>query len=223
MVPKTARRPPLVRAAACFNAAKICSFGMASLLSLLAISSTNACLAEPKVKSRPSKSESDPNYVAPTLEYDEILDPGKKRPISSLVGAEMALRSERVDRSIQLARRAMQRNPDDMDVHKALAEALDRKLEHQIDKDPQMFAECVREWLIVMRNGVGLEKGTNFHGIGIFDSLYGDDEYYGEAKLRLKHLTGYVPKPWESNEKFLKRVLKPAQTELKGKILRKSD
>ena len=167
--------------------------------------------------------ESEPNYVPATMEYDEIIDPSKRRSISALISAEMALRSERVDRSIQLARRAMKRDPDDLDVHKALAEALDRKLEYQTDKDPKVFEECVREWLIVLRNGVGMEKGTNFKGLGVFDSLFGDEDTYIIAKQRLKHLTGYVPKPWETNEKYLKRVLRPAETSIRGRILKKSD
>lgn len=169
------------------------------------------------------KAEYEPNYVPPTMEYDEIIDPSKKRTISAMIGSEFALRAERVDRAIQLARRAMQRDPDDMDVHKALAEALDRKLEFQAEKDPKLFGECVREWLIVMRNGVGMEKGTNFRGMGFVDHFFGDDEYYVVAKQRLKHLTGYVPKPWESNEKYLKKVLQPAETSIKGRIIKKSD
>ncbi|HIA53315.1 MAG TPA: tetratricopeptide repeat protein [Candidatus Melainabacteria bacterium] len=169
------------------------------------------------------RAESEPNYVPPTMEYDEIIDPSKRRTISSLLSSEFALRAERVDRAIQLARRAMQRDPDDMDVHKALAEALDRKLETQAEKDPRLFGECVREWLIVMRNGVGMEKGTNFRGMGVVDHFFGDDEYYVVAKKRLKHLTGYVPKPWESNEKYLKKVLQPAQTSIEGRIIKKSD
>jgi len=168
-------------------------------------------------------SESEPNYVPATMEYDEIIDPSKRRSISALISAEMALRSERVDRSIQLARRAMKRDPDDLDVHKALAEALDRKLEYQTDKDPKVFEECVREWLIVMRNGVGMEKGTNFKGLGVLDSLFADEDNYIIAKQRLKHLTGYVPKAWETNEKYLKRVLRPAEASIKGRILKKAD
>lgn len=167
--------------------------------------------------------ESEPNYVPPTMEYDEIIDPSKGRSISALISAQMALRSERVERSIQLARRAIKRDPDDLDAHKALAEALDRKLEYQADKDPKVFEECVREWLIVLRNGVGMEKGTNFKGLGVFDSLFGDEGNYIIAKQRLKHLTGYVPKPWETNEKYLKRVLRPAETSITGRILKKSD
>lgn len=170
-----------------------------------------------------TRAEDEPNYVRPTIEYDEIIDPGKKRSVSAMIGAEFALRADRVDRSIQMARRAMRQDPDDMDAHKALAEALDRKLEFQTEKDPAIYAECVKEYLVVMRNGVGLEKGTNFRGMGIFDYLYRDDEYYEVARKRLKHLTGYVPKPWESNEKYLKRVLQPAETQLRGKILKKSD
>ncbi len=165
--------------------------------------------------------ESDPSYVKPTLEYDEIIDPSKRRAISSTIASEFALRADRVERAIQLARRSIKQFPDDMDAHKALAEALDRKLELQVEKDPTLFEECIKEWLVIMRNGVGFEKGINFRGIGIFDHAYGDDEYYEVAKHRIKHLTGYIPKPWESNDRFLRKVLRPAKTELKGKILTK--
>ncbi len=165
--------------------------------------------------------ELDPSYVKPTLEYDEVIDPSKRRAISSTIASEFALRADRVERAIQLARRSIKQFPDDMDAHKALAEALDRKLELQVEKDPTLFEECIKEWLVIMRNGVGFEKGINFRGIGIFDHAYGDDEYYEVAKHRIKHLTGYIPKPWESNDRFLKKVLRPAKTELKGKILLK--
>ncbi len=213
MFAKPARQPRSVAAVVCFCLLVSTSTSLFSPF-------VRACIAAPKARSEP---KSEPNEVAPTMEYDEVIDPSKRRAMHALIGSEMALRAERVDRAIQLARRAMLRNPDDMDVHKALAEALDRKLEHQEDKDPAVFAECVKEWLIVMRNGVGFEKGTNFKGLGFLDHLYGDDEYYGQARQRLKHLTGYVPKPWETNEKYLRRVLQPAKTELKGKLLKKSD
>lgn len=165
--------------------------------------------------------ELDPGYVKPTLEYDEIIDPSRRRAVSSTISSEFALRADRVERAIQLARRSIKQFPDDMDAHKALAEALDRKLELQVDKDPTLFEECIKEWLVIMRNGVGFEKGTNWRGIGILDRAYGDDEYYEVARHRIKHLTGFFPKPWESNARFLKKVLRPAQTELKGKILKK--
>lgn len=209
MIPKSARRLPQAAAAACKQS-------LILFLFLQNFLSGNPCFAA-------TKEEYVPNEVPPTMKYDDIIDPSKRRPIHATIGSEMALRSDRVGRAIELARRAMRRNPDDMDVHKALAEALDRKLELQTEKDPAVFAECVKEWLVVMRNGVGMEKGTNFRGIGILDHFYGDEEYYGVAKQRLKHLTGYVPKPWESNEKYLRRVLQPAETDLRGKVLKKSN
>lgn len=162
--------------------------------------------------------EKDPNFVRPTIDYDEIIDPGHTRAGSSLMSSQFAVRAKRTERAIQLARRAMKRDPDDLEIHKALAEALDQKLAHQVDKDPQLYNECVKEWLIVMRNGVGLEKGTNFRGVGM-DFIYGDDEYHGLAKQRLKHLTGHAPKLWETNNKYLGRVLRPAETTITGKIL----
>lgn len=222
MALRSARQAPSALAAACsFLMVFGGMIGSASSADETKIAQPAAGLRS-KTKSSTTSAESEPNYVAPTIEYDEIIDPGKKRHMSSLIGAEFALRSERVDRSIQLARRAIQRDPDDMDSHKALAEALDRKLDHQEDKDPKVFAECVKEWLIVMRNGVGMEKGTNFHGIGV-DYLFQDDDYYITAKARLKHLTGYAPKLWETNEKYLKRVLQPADTSLRGRILKKNE
>ncbi len=165
--------------------------------------------------------EKEPNFVRPTIEYDEIIDPGRTRAGSSLMSSQLAVRSDRTERAIQLARRAMKRNPDDLEIHKALAEALEQKLDNQVDKDPQLYNECVKEWLIVLRNGVGLEKGNNFRGVGL-DFAFGDEEYYALAKQRLKHLTGYAPKPWETNNKYLARVLRPAETTITGKILNRT-
>lgn len=154
-----------------------------------------------------------------TLLYDEVLDPEQKNPMAARMSAEAAIRANRADRAIFLSRKALARRPDDLEFHKTLAEALDLKLETQKEKDPKVVAECVREWLIVMRNGVGMEKGTNFRGAGgILDAFYSDEEYYILAKERIKELTGKLPRAWETNDRFLKRAL-PAAATVSGKIL----
>jgi tetratricopeptide (TPR) repeat protein len=156
----------------------------------------------------------------PTMQYDEIFDSGSTQTGSLLVVGEAALRAKRYDRAIEFAKRALDNDNQEIDVHKLYAQALEGKFKQQKSQDLDLLKECVQEWLLVMRTGVGEEKGINIGGAGIGDFLYRDSERYILAQQHLLKLTGTAPHMWESNKRYLKRALKPMQL-VKGKIISK--
>jgi len=141
---------------------------------------------------------------------ERALELGRVSGDTLMAQAELSLRSRNFDKAIQFARRSIQENGDDADLHRIYAEALEGKLELQKEKDPSLFGTCVEEWLSVLRSGNGEERGLNVHGAGgIADFFYKDDEHYILARHHLLALTGSMPKAWETNSRYLKRVLKP--------------
>lgn len=151
----------------------------------------------------------------------EAMQMGEQTANAYSVAAEYALSVGDTEQSIKLCRRAINKDMDDLDIHQIYAEALEKKIKKQPDRDPELFNECIKQWLMVLRSTVGDEKGlTNSNGIGLLTRFYEDDERGIPAKQHLLALTGSVPKAWESNAKYLKRVLKPGTTTVAGKVLK---
>lgn len=183
---------------------------MGALINLLAAAGVGSALA---AESRVKGDETD----KPTRRYDEILESGHPSSMTLMVEAEAALRAKRFDRAIQMARRAIEINNDDLDLHRAYAEALEGKLLSMKDRDPELYRRCVEEWLGVLRSHTGEEKGLNFKGAGgIEDSFFGDEDRYILARHHLNSLTGILPKPWETDARYLKRAF--AQKLVSGRI-----
>lgn len=158
------------------------------------------------------------NTDVPTSNYDEILELGDVSGGGLEMEAQAALRSCRYDRSIELATKSLAKNPDDIDTHRTYAEALEGKLEKSADKDPGLVRTCIKEWLCVMRSGVGEEKGITLLGPGLADFMYGDDDRYFTAKYHLKELVGTLPRPWETESMYLNRALK-IKRDVSGKLI----
>ena len=154
-------------------------------------------------------------------DYDDIFSSSTSNTL--LMRAKQAMRAKNYSKAIKYLEAAQKLNDEDADVLTLYAEALDEKLAHQADKDPEVFKKCITAYLKVMRNEVGEEAGMNFKGIGIMNSLYNDEERGRFAKKRLKALTGYLPKPWETNDKYLERILRPATTTVTATIKSKED
>lgn len=140
---------------------------------------------------------------------------------SMMMSSEYSLRNGYTEQAIKQSRRALQRDPDDIDLHQQLAEALENKIKSQDERDPYLYNECVKEWLMVLRNEVGDEAGMTWHGIGLpkMQTLYQDSARGGVAKAHLIELTGSLPKGWETNAKYLKRIAKDADAHVAGKII----
>ena len=100
-------------------------------------------------------------------EYDEIVTPDMESAWSVANRARVSLKNGNVSRAISLCNKAMKMNDDDMDIHLIYAEALEAKVERQVDRDPELFKKCLHEWILVYRNEVGMEKGMTFKGLNI--------------------------------------------------------
>ncbi len=177
-----------------------------STVCLVAMVSILSCPANNIADDKPDETDK------PTIKYDEILELGSASAGCLRTEAEAALRSRRFDRARHLVACALSKNPDDIDSHKVYAEALEGTLSLQRHKDPQLFTKCVEEWLLIMRSQAGEEKGLNFKGVGVADFFFKDDDGYILARQHLIDLTGSAPHPWETNKRYLKRALKPANT-----------
>lgn len=167
----------------------------------------------------------DPNNLPRgVVTNDNVMIKKDSTPFSLTVQAERSLKSDKPEHAIQLAERALELNPDDADTHMIYAQALERKLKLQANEDPQLFNKCVKEWLSVLRNQFGEEKGTTFRGLGIPGASgrwYEDEDRHRPARQHLIKLTGFSPKPWESNERFLAKVLRSGETSVSAKLLKK--
>lgn len=156
------------------------------------------------------------NDVKPTRDADDLFTETSAR--SLLMLARQCMRHHNYNKAISLLSRAVKLDPDDPDVRCVYAEALEEKLSHQVEKDPTIFNLCIKNWLTVMRNEVGEEKGATYKGIGIGMGYFQDEERTMRAKQSLKALTGYIPKPWETNDRYLRKVLRPATTSVTATI-----
>jgi hypothetical protein len=126
------------------------------------------------------------------------------------------------DRAIALCRNALEKDNDDIDLHLQYAQLLEDKFNKQGAPDSQLYNECVREWLIVLRDEAGDEKGLTFHGIGLplSGQLYNDEDRTILARKHLVTLTGIAPKVWETDTKYMEKVTK--RSAVKGKLLSKT-
>ena len=151
-------------------------------------------------------------------EYDEIVSPDMESAGSLANRARVSLRNGNYNRAVELAKRALQKDDDDPDNHAIFAESIEAKLDHQTEKDPSLFKTCVHEWLIVYRNETGEEKNMTIKGLNIVGTWWNDDYRGGLAKKHLKKLTGYVPKGWETDNRYMTKVCKPAETTVRGEV-----
>ncbi len=83
-------------------------------------------------------------------------------PETYLFRAEVAINREQWGQAIKFLRKSMKGNDDDIDTHKYLAICLEKQMDEESERDPAKFKECVKEWLVVLRNTKGAEKGLSF-------------------------------------------------------------
>lgn len=126
-------------------------------------------------------------------------------------------------KAMLVMQKAIKLSPNDVENYVMYAEAMQGVLERQEDKDPELFNKCVGVWLQVLRSEVGEEKGLSFKGLSLDNGLYGDEDTVFKAKRQLRKLTGYVPKPWETDNKYLTRVLRSAKTSVTAEIKLKTE
>ena len=173
--------------------------------------------------SPPAADEPNPSGIldsAPTL--TSTSDMGDLSASSLRRSGEYLTKVGQYDKAIKQLRLSLQKNYDDSDTHKAYAVALEKKLSTQVNRDPQLFNQCVKEWLILLREEVGLEKLT-FHGLNapLVGSFFADETFAIPAKSHIQALTGFVPRVWETDTQFMHRVSRADSSGVSGKVLKK--
>lgn len=136
---------------------------------------------------------------------------------------ERALETGNLERSLTLLKRSIDMDDDDCNTRLLYAKALEAKLRTQHERDPALFKNCVKEWLIVMRDEVGDQKGVGIHGVSFLNSFYDDEDREMLAKKHLIKLTGSAPRAWETDAHYLAKVLRPGAELVKGKIVDKDN
>jgi hypothetical protein len=156
-------------------------------------------------------------------EFDEIVSPDMETAWTVAERARHSLKNGNVSRALVLAKKAMKMDDDDIEIHLVYAQCMQEKYERQTEKDPDLLKKCVHEWVLVYRNEVGMEKGTTFKGLSLMGTYWNDDEHGTVAKKQLIKLTGYAPRPWETDNHYMTRISKPAETTVSAKIKKNSD
>lgn len=155
----------------------------------------------------------------------EVFNKSKKRDNAKIqyMQSEISLRNDDVNRAVSMGRRAVELDPNDIDARVALGEALYQKIKKTKKKTkPEVYNECVKTWLMVLRNIVGDEANMGYKGISIplVERFYEDEDRTILARSRLTAVCGRVPKFWETNKKFLDKVLLPeATTSVAGSVI----
>jgi hypothetical protein len=142
---------------------------------------------------------------------------------SYLLQAHQCLKAGYIDKAIKYCQKAINKDSNDCDTHLMYAQALQKKLQTQpADKrDPELFKKCLAEYLIVLRNEVGDEIGMSWHGLSVpgLSGQYSDTERGGVARVELKKLTGSLPRVWETDAKYIKRVGNANAARVAGKVV----
>ncbi len=159
------------------------------------------------------------NGYKPISNYEMLSLGGQPTAVVYLFEADMALKAGKYEDAIAICKKSLALNDEDADTHVIYAQALETKMKAAPKRDPKLFNKVVKEWLIVMRDERGAEKGNYWHGFNARGNYYDDEDHALLAAQHLQKLTKVVPKNGVSDEKYLKQVLKPTTTEVKGKIL----
>lgn len=101
---------------------------------------------------------------------------------------EQSMRDGNFNRAITMLQHALEMEPADMDGRLLYAEALEKKLLKQKDRDPVLYNQTVKQWLYIA-------KKAEFHDQNM------------QALQHLETLTGTKPQRFESPARFLARVL----------------
>lgn len=126
------------------------------------------------------------------IRNDQILEMGVPTASALQLEGESSLRMGQLDRAILALQRSIELAPLDPDKRLLYAEALERKLmsQKQRERDPRFYNFVVKQWLFI------LQKAD-----------FPDQKM--QAGSHLVQLTGQAPRMFERPQKYLARVLLP--------------
>jgi hypothetical protein len=188
------------------------SYGLPTVLLMLVLCgvSSNSAIAD-----------EDYSEYHPVHSMEAFTSLGEQTAVSYSMAAEYQMKNKNYNAAIKLCQEAIDKDNDDVDIHMIYAKCLQKKLKTQVEKDPELFNKCVKEWVMVYKNEVGDEKGMSYKGatLPFMTKFYEDEDRSIPARQSLITLTGTVPKYNETTAKFLKRVSKPASTSVSGTVI----
>ena len=127
---------------------------------------------------------------------DQFLELGVPSANGLRIEGEQALKMGKVERAIMVLQRSVEMAPRDMDGRILYAEALEKKLMRQKDRDPKLYNFLCKQWLFVAKMAEFADQGQQG-----YNHLY--------------KLAGTVPKRWEKEKKYLGRILIPEDGSVK--------
>jgi len=160
--------------------------GTIALLTLSAILMPAACAADDFIMDTSSIGKSHGGVIT----SDQFLELGMRSANALRLEGENALRMGHTDHAITVLQRSVEMAPLDMDGRILYAQALEKKLIGQQERDPRLFNFCVKQWLFVAKK-----------------ADFPDQKLQG--RQHLINMTGMAPKLWESGQRYLLKVLLP--------------
>ena len=150
----------------------------------------------------PSGDPDFPNAVVSMQAFRQGLDDEDSNSNVLLFTSDYLLKRGNYQDALRLIKIAVKKDYDDVDIHKVYAEALEKKYNSEPKKDPEVYNQCIFEWLLVLRQEVGWEKLTK-NGIGIpgMGKLMEDEDQVIPARQHLLSLTGSLPGVRENDTK----------------------
>ncbi|MBX9687240.1 MAG: tetratricopeptide repeat protein [Candidatus Obscuribacterales bacterium] len=126
------------------------------------------------------------------IRNDQILEMGVPTASALQLEGESSMRMGQLDRAIVALQRAIELAPLDPDKRLLYAEALEKKLmsQKQKDRDPRFYNFVVKQWLFILQKADFPDQKV-------------------QAGSHLVALTGTSPRMFEKPHKFLARVLLP--------------
>jgi hypothetical protein len=147
-----------------------------------------------------SSSDQNPDYIMNTrgvgrvdksyVTSDQMLELGLTTPETLRLEGEQCLRTGNIDRALTVLQRSVEMAPLDMEGRILYAAALGRKFEERRGQDNALFNFLVKQWLFIYKR-----------------SDFPDQQQ--QALSQIAALTETKPKRFESEKKFLGRVLRP--------------
>lgn len=168
---------------------------------LIGFATTGLVAAPCFAKKKSEQPQPDGNFIMdtskvdtkkPTVTTDQNVEMGVPLPNRLRLEGENALRTGNLEHAITVLQKAVEIAPNNMDGRILYSEALEKKLNGQLKKDPKLYNYLVKQWLFIARH-----------------SEFSDQRVQGFKHL--EDLTGVVPKKMDSEKKYLHKVLKPEE------------
>jgi len=121
---------------------------------------------------------------------DQFLELGVNTANALRLEGENSLRLGHLDRAIMVLQRSVEMAPLDIDGRIMYAQALEQKLIRQKERDPRLFNFLVKQWLFVAKKSEFVDQSM-------------------QGRSHLINLTGLAPHRFETDRRYLTKVLLP--------------